>query len=291
MAPLDDRIVTLPDGRSVAVATYGDRTGRPVIFCHGAPVSRIGNDALDEPARVRNVRVLCLDRPGIGRTDPGAMTTVADVVADVGAVADLLGLGRFEVIGYSCGGPYALACAARLGDRVTAVATMAGAGPLDRPGARDGLSKSDLRLLDLSTRRPRAAAALLRVQALAARRAPGLAVKALAGELGPADGEALRDGLGALTMRSFVEALRQGPAGAVDEYLRWGARPWGFDFSAVQVPVHVFQGEADRMVPIHHAQDLVARTPHAALHLLPGEGHISIQRRAGDILDALPAAA
>ena len=157
-----DHIVRLPDGRRLGVASHGDPDGRPIFLNHGTPASRLGHEFTDAPARAKGIRVLCPDRPGIGRSDPVRGRTLAGWADDVVALADVLGIDRFAVLGYSCGGPFALAVAAGAPDRVTVAGLMAGVGPIDRPGARQGLSKSDLQLLDLAQRRPWAARALLR---------------------------------------------------------------------------------------------------------------------------------
>ena len=149
----NEELVRLPDGRRVAMASHGDPQGRPLFLFHGVPGSRLGLHHTDGPAKERSVRVVCPDRPGVGRSDPHPERTILDYAADVKALADAMGFERFAVLGYSGGGPYALACGAKLPERVSAVGIMAGVGPLDRPGAREGLTKGDQRLMDLSLKR------------------------------------------------------------------------------------------------------------------------------------------
>ena len=96
----------------------------------------------------------------------------------------------------------------------------------------------------------------------------------------------LLDEQGPSVMAFFVEALRQGPQGVIDDYLLW-AGPWGFELEQLRAPVHVWQGDDDLMVPMHHADDMVARLPNATLHRVPGAGHVSIQLQIGEILDSL----
>jgi pimeloyl-ACP methyl ester carboxylesterase len=202
---------------------------------------------------------------------------------------DALGIDRFGVIGYSCGGPHALACAARLTGRVGAVGLMAGAGPLDRPEAFEGLNAMDRWLAVTSARRPRLAALALRLQAAVTRRAPGLALRSLMREVGDADRRRLA-ALGRDLMLVFTEPTRQGPDGVIDDYRRWIAR-WPFALDAIDAPVDVWQGDDDRIIPMRHAEDLVAKLPRATLHRLPGEGHFSIAAQFDAILDSLLAAA
>jgi pimeloyl-ACP methyl ester carboxylesterase len=285
----DGTTVLTVDGRRVAVAEYGDPAGRPVFLLHGIPASRLGNGFADRPARERGARVIAPDRPGIGGSAPLPGRTIGGYAHEVTALADALGIDRFAVVGYSAGAPYAIAAAAGAADRVRAVALMAGAGPVaDRDGARDGMAASDLQMLDLSVRNPRRAARILRVQGLVTRIAPGLALRSIAGELSAADRAALAGGTGRSTLRSFVEAMRQGGGGVVADY-RLYAGVWDVAWANVTVPVEIFQGDADGFVPMHHAEDFVARLPSGLgrLHPLAGVGHISITARFGDILDAV----
>ncbi|GAA4793777.1 alpha/beta hydrolase [Actinomycetospora chlora] len=285
---MTDRRVTV-DGRTVALVDLGDPQGAPVFLFHGTPDSRLGKDFADAPARERGLRVLCPDRGGIGGSDPVPGRTIAGYADEVTALADVLGLDRFATVGYSAGGPFALACAAGCGPRVTGTALMAGAGPIDdRPGARDGLAASDLELLETIEQRPARAATMLRIQRLATRLAPSMAIKQIAGELAAPDREFLARRPPAEEMSFFLESLRQGPAGVIEEYRLW-AGPWHLDWSAVTAPVEIFQGEEDGMVPMHHAEDIAARLPAglARVHRLPATGHLSIQDHIGDVLDAL----
>ncbi|MDF2980118.1 MAG: alpha/beta hydrolase fold protein [Actinomycetospora sp.] len=283
-----DRHVTV-DGRTVALAEHGDPDGAPVFFFHGTPDSRLGKEFTDAPARERGLRVLCPDRGGIGGSDPLPGRTIAGYAGEVLALADVLGIDRFATVGYSAGGPFALACAGGCGTRVTGTALMAGAGPIDdRPGAKEGLATSDLELLELIEHRPGRAATTLRVQRLATKLVPAMASKQLSAELSPPDQEFLARRPAGEEMGFFVESLRQGSAGVMDEYRLW-AGPWHLQWSAVVTPVEIFQGEDDRMVPMHHAEDIASRLPEgiARIHRLPGVGHLSVQDHVGDVLDAL----
>jgi pimeloyl-ACP methyl ester carboxylesterase len=286
----NEELVRLPDGRCVAIASHGNPQGRPLFLFHGVPGSRLGLHLTDGPARERGVRVLCPDRPGIGRSDPHPERTILGYADDVGALAVAMGFERFAVLGYSGGAPYALACGAKLPERVSAVGIMAGAGPMDRPGAREGYSKSDQMLLDLSLKRPLLARLVMFGFSKVARFAPSVALKSLIEELSESDRHFLEEHaqeLGAAGLMSpFVEANRQGSGGVVLEYRLHGL-PWNFSFEEVSVPVHLWHGEDDLVVPMHHAEDLESRLPNARLHKLEDTGHFSIQRHYGPMLDTL----
>ena len=286
----NEELVRLPDGRRVALASHGDPQGSPLFLFHGTPGSRLGLHYVDGPAKERGVRVVCPDRPGVGRSDPYPERTIPGYTDDVSALADALGFERFAVLGYSGGAPYALACGAKLPERVSAVGTAAGTGPHDRPGSREGCSKSDLMLLDLSLRRPFLARLAMFAWAKAARFAPSVALKSLAEDLSEPDRRFLEEEVqrrgAAEVMRLFAEVFRQGGGGVVLEYRLYG-RAWGFSFEEVSVPVHLWHGEEDLVVPMHHAEDLTSRLPNARLHKLEDTGHFSIQQHYGTMLDTL----
>jgi pimeloyl-ACP methyl ester carboxylesterase len=138
----DSDLVWLPDGRRAQIWEGGDQDGSAVFFFHGCPDSRLAARSGDAPARHAGVRLIAVNRPGYGRSDLNE-SSHRSVAADTAAVADRLGIGRFAVLGMSIGGPYALACAVRYPERVSAVAAVAApaiASELDPPYHRDDLS-------------------------------------------------------------------------------------------------------------------------------------------------------
>jgi pimeloyl-ACP methyl ester carboxylesterase len=280
--------VTVVGGRRVAWTEHGDPRGALVVFLHGTPDSRAGKSYLAAAARERGLRIVCPDRPGVGCSEPLPGHTVAGYAGQVAALARALGAARYAVLGYSGGGPFALACAAGADPALTGVTVVAGLGPLDREGAREGVGHDDLELVDLARQRPWLGAALLRAEHLTVRLAPRTALRRVAAGLDDHDRTTLDRVGGGLLLAGFAEALRPGPWGVLAEYALLGA-PWDLDWKAVTVPVHLVQGDADRTVPMHHAEDVLARLPAdvGTLHRVPGAGHVSVVRRLGAILDTL----
>jgi pimeloyl-ACP methyl ester carboxylesterase len=284
----------LPDGRALGYAEVGDPNGAPVVYCHGTPSSRLDALALADAARAAGVRLLAPDRPGIGLSGPRPPWRVGDWPADAAALADAVGIERFGVLGWSGGGPYALACAWALRDRIEATVVVAGpappgAVPVGSPSPRRSprtlaLTGADRALEVLARRAPPLAQALLAPAALTAGRWPGLARRALQLDLPAADREALRAATPDFRDMSFFrEAFRQGTRGAVLDYRALGS-PWGFRPEDVAAPVTLWQGEDDRIVPPSHAEYLATRLPRAKLERLPGEGHLILISHAGEIL-------
>ena len=127
------RYITLPDGRRLAYAEYGDPLGIPVVYCHGFPGSRLEAALFHDTAKQGGVRVISADRNGLGDSDYLPNRTMLDWPDDVAAMADALGLDRFHLLGVSGGGPYALACAYRIPERLKGLALVCPLGPLDQP--------------------------------------------------------------------------------------------------------------------------------------------------------------
>src|SRR3954447_24981290 len=130
-APEPTGTVTLGDGRSLAYDDVGDRGGLPVVFLHGCPDCRLARHPDNGIAAGTGVRLIAVDRPGYGHSDAHPAGTEATQADDIVALADALGIRRFAALGWSSGGPGALALAARHGDRVTAVGVAAGQVPME----------------------------------------------------------------------------------------------------------------------------------------------------------------
>src|SRR5205823_6605134 len=125
------RVASLSGGRRLGYADWGDPDGRPLLFFHGTPASRLAVEWADGSAAEHGIRLLSLDRPGHGLSDPAPGRSLLDWARDIDAFADALGLERFAVAGWSGGGPYVLACAYALTDRLADAVVLSGCGPLD----------------------------------------------------------------------------------------------------------------------------------------------------------------
>ena len=112
-------------------------------------------------------------------------------------------------------------------------------------------------------------------------------MKSFAKQLSDSD-RAVIESLGppAEAMALFTQAFRHGARGVVDDYRAVG-QPWGVDLGAITVPMRIFQGDADPMVPPRHAEELAKRVPHADLVMWPGEGHLATITHVAEVLDWL----
>ena len=145
MAIQADRTIRLPDGRTLGYAETGDPQGTPVLHFHGSPSCRLDATApeFDAIAERLGVRVLALDRPGVGLSDPKPNRTILDWPADVLGFAEAVGLSRFSALGVSGGAPYAAACALRIPHRLRSVGIACGVAPMDVPDGRQGMSRQN----------------------------------------------------------------------------------------------------------------------------------------------------
>ncbi len=273
--------LALPDGRRLAYREFGPTSGRPLLYFHGTPASKhnwyLGHD--EDALERLGVRAYAIDRPGIGGSDPQRGRTLLSWAEDVRAFADALELPTFAVLGYSCGAPYAWACAVRLPDRVASVAIVSGMVDLTHPDFVALPPRPNLQVLRMGAERPRASRLVYRIMATTAKLLPGPMVRQASASMPEADRATIRD---PEVARAFLEMLAetfaQGPAGAqVDSALV--ASAWGFDPADVRVPVHMWHGDADENVPIEMARHLAERVPGARLTVVEGEGHLSLVHR------------
>jgi pimeloyl-ACP methyl ester carboxylesterase len=275
------------DGRTLGYAEYGDPQGRPLVYLHGFPGSRLAGHSLDESARTGGVRVLAPERPGLGLSSPQPGRTLLDHAQDVRSLAEALGVGRFAVLGESGGGPYALACAHELPDRVECVAVVGGLGPVGSRGATTGIAIKERVGYAIAARAPLLAGQALVPVAAWARRRPRQFLHVTRWQLGEADRQVLRGPLGDLVAADFAEAFRQGGRG-VGEDLALLFRPWPFEPKAIRVPLVVFHGDQDRTVAVAVARELADSVPGARLRVFSGEGHFSLlAREAHEVLAQL----
>lgn len=267
----------LPDGRRLAWSTYGDPDGFPVFYLHGALSSRLEAEVLDASARELGVRLIGVDRPGIGGSSPVARRTFAGFARDLAALADAIGAGRFGLLGLSAGGPYALTAAAVLRERVTAVVVCAGLAP---PGPADLARPRSMRLFLALTRRNWVVAGVfvaLIGRLIRARRERFF----IEGASTPWDKRAMAiPGMARIQAESWIEGTRQG-ARAVVEDVRVALRPWDIPLAPLTCPVWLWHGESDSIVPPGSAVFMAQTLKTATLRLVPAQGHnVLVDQRA-----------
>lgn len=272
-------LLTTPDGRSIEVLLAGEAQRGTLVMLPGTPTGAVPFPALDDRITAAGFRLVVVSRPGYGESTPDPGRTVARTVGDVEAVLDALGVDRFVVAGMSGGGPYALGGGALLAPRCAAVADLCGVAPFEADGLDwlAGMGKENVDEFTLAVEGGAAYDELLetwRQGALVANDVEEL-VATIADLLCEADGVALRAMFGDVFLAGGRRAALTGVAGLRDDELAF-VRPWGFAVEDVAVPLAIFHGTEDRMVPVAHARWIASRARHATLEVLEGEGHLSI---------------
>lgn len=279
------RTVKLDGGRKLGFVELGDPSGPPVFFFHGFPGSRLQPAILP----VHGIRVISIDRPGYGLSDPQENRRLSDWPADVAAVADHLDVAEFSVLGVSGGAPYAAACAHDLAGRVRNAVIVCGLGPPDAPG----MAAAHLRLLRAVggwREFPREGllnlfrgVALTPIGERINRRLRALAPK------GSKEWHALTPEFASLLRASWAEGLRYSTLGMVSDAEIYGT-PWHFEVNDIRVPMTVWHGSADTTVPVSVGHYYAAHCASAHGRFPMGEGHFSLLRNHIDQIVASTAA-
>jgi pimeloyl-ACP methyl ester carboxylesterase len=278
--------VRLSDGRRLCYCEWGQLDGRPVLYCHGGPGSRLECwGGLDAYARA-GVRLITPDRPGIGRSDWQPGRKLRDWPDDVAQLADALTLDRFAVLGHSIGGAYALACGYGLPERVTAVGLVGAVPPLDRPDGVEQLGTA--RYWKTARKRPALMRAGYASLTLATRFAPALGHTLFFRHASRADRVVVdRPEVRRRFRATLLEAAHPGVRGLVED-MRVLIQPWGFRPAELGGEVMLWHGGDDDHVPPSVGEFYAHTIPRCRATFVNGEGHFSLlETQATEVVSAL----
>ena len=278
--------IAVADDRQIGFAEFGDPQGRAIFWLHGTPGAR---RQIPTEARVfaerENIRLIGIDRPGIGSSTPHQYDTVLEFADDMRTIADVLGIDKMALVGLSGGGPYTLACAAAMPDRVVVAGVLGGVAPAAGPESIGGglmaLGTVLAPLLQVAGT-PIGLAASLLIRLIRPVASPAADIYGLVSP--PADRRLLaRPELKAMFLDDLLNGSRKQLAAPFADIVVF-ARYWGFHLDEVKVPVRWWHGDHDHIVPFAHGQHVVARLPDAELYHLPGESHLAGLGRGEEIL-------
>ena len=286
---VETRTISAGGGRELCVELAGEPDGKPILVHAGEPMSRLLYGGWIADAEQKGIRLIGYDRPGYGGSTAYPGHTVASGAQDVRAIAEALGHGRLGIWGISGGGPYALACAALLPDLAVAVGAVAslapygiegfdyfaGMGELNVEGTKLFFSDPEAERRDLREGREEILAAT-----------PEQFAEQMEGLLSPVDAEALTGDLARWLTETHKVAVSPGDQGWWDDGAAHLAS-WGFDLRDIRVPVKIWHGRQDRMVPVQHGQWLAANVPGAEADISDRDGHLTMIGRIGEIHDWL----
>jgi pimeloyl-ACP methyl ester carboxylesterase len=287
---VSERDVTLRDGRRLHIYDEGDPDGLPVVEHHGTPGSGLSYAPDLELARERGLRVVAYDRAGYGGSTPKPGRAVADIAHDVEDVLDALDIDRFASLGGSGGAPHSLALGALLAGRCVAAGAVACPTPWDAEEIDQlaGMGEQNVEEFTAAMAGAAALEAFLEPMAQEVRDAtPDELREVLASLLPPVDREVLTGDRAVHAKRNFDRAIEPGIEGWRDDDLAF-VKPWGFELDDIRVPVLLWQGVQDKMVPAEHGRWLAERIPGVEAHISEPDGHLSITvGRLGEIYDWL----
>ena len=278
-----------PLARRVGFAEFGPADGRPLVWLHGTPGAR---RQIPESARVAaeelGVRLVGIDRPGVGWSTPHRYGSLLDFVPDLARVCDHLGFERFGIIGLSGGGPYVLASCYALPDRVRVGGVLGGVAPARGddalPGGLVGLL-APLGPLATISWVPLSLGLTAGVWAL---RPVGSLAFDLYARISPEGDRRVfaHPEIKAMFLDDLFGGSRRGIAAPILDFLLF-ARSWGFSVRDITVPVRWWHGDADTFVPLAHGQHMVSLIPDAELYVRPGESHLGGFAAAVEVLTTL----
>ena len=273
---MQDQFITLSSGRKLCYVECGDPKGVPMFYFHGWPSSRLQAELMHRVGLERGIRVVAPDRPGIGLSEFHPERKLLDWPPLIEELAVHLGWKNFHVLGVSGGGPYVLACAHVMPERLLGAGVMCGAPSLREVGTKDLMWTYRL--------------ALWGQQHVPLLLAPGLAVSGQLMRL-PSDSPLMwpyvralceRDRLAMRDPELFRILMSSGRVGVGSGAKRLSAdgniysSDWGIDLGSVRFPVHYWHGVRDKNIPVTMVQRFVERLPNAKLMLLPDDGHYSL---------------
>jgi pimeloyl-ACP methyl ester carboxylesterase len=269
--------IRLRDGRKLGFAEYGLQQGIPIFYFHGWPSSRLEPRAVQQACSDLGIRLIAPDRPGFGLSDFQSRRTIPDFTSEVCQLADYLGIQRFTALGVSGGGPYAAACAAKIPERVSLALLVCSVAPADAPNATEGMVTLNRWLLSIAHRAPWLALCIggICLRALW-RKGQQVIPQPIEARLALADKQTLAsEELRAALTASASEALRQGVRAAAADGLLLG-QPWRFSLQEIRVPVHLWHGEMDVVVPPAMGRYLAGAIPNCRAKFYPQDGHFSL---------------
>lgn len=270
-----DNVLRLSDGRNLGFATYGAPNGKPVLFFHGIPGSRLQRNPDPGSLAGLDICIYALDRPGIGLSTAHPHRTLLSWTRDVLEFTRQMHFSRFAVAGVSGGGPYALACAWQFPEIITHLSVISGIGPLAEPAVFSLLKPKARRLFRLANNHPKILAPLLSAGFKIFQNRILDAFAWLTGDLPSSDTELLKH---SEVEKMFQEDVRQafhsGSQGVLTE-IQVLMQPWGFEPGAIGIPVHVWHGTDDTIVPLTMAEYLIQQFRHPEKHFIPKGGHFT----------------
>lgn len=288
--PIAPQVVELRDGRHLSWYEYGNSAGEPCLFLPGAGTSGLAGAALDAAASEHAIRLMSIDRPGLGHSDPLAVAegSLLHWTKDVQELAAQLALGKFGVIGHSAGGAYALAVSRALPERVALTVIGDGSGPYDADWYQQqaAMSRMSRSYYGLARRAPRLFATLYKLSTPQSPKAIDRMVSLISRGSSPdAQYAKAHPTETRVSLEAVADGCRQGPQGPTDDIRRL-CLLWGFELTDVTGPVEWWHGKQDTNVSLAAGRPVTDRLPHVETHFVDG-GHYTLFEHADEVMISL----
>jgi pimeloyl-ACP methyl ester carboxylesterase/DNA-binding CsgD family transcriptional regulator len=273
--------------RRVGYAQYGAPDGIPVFFMHSIAGSRLQVPPDVIALHWANIRLIAIERAGMGLSDFVAHDALDDCPRTVAAVADHLGIERFAVMGYSFGHVFALSCAATMPERVTQVFLVSPFAPITSLADLAGMPATGKVLFALHMRMPSLGNAMTKLWLARLRRDPSLYIESMLPQLAPKDAEVLLSPeVSTHFQRSLTEGIHLGDQGTMQD-INLMVSDWGkklFAGNTIHQPITVWHGNLDCHIPLRLCVRLCEHYPQAELHVIPESGHYVIYHHWAEIV-------
>ncbi len=271
----NSKIMTLNDGRNLGFSDSGDPNGKPIIYFHGFPGSRLETQRFNQVALANNYRLITMDRPGMGLSSLDRNRTILSTVNDMITLADYLKIDRFSVMGHSGGGPFVAACAYLIPQRITGAAIVSGMSSFINPETHVGMVRAQLFASKLVKIFPPLATLMMKITRMMLNKSDKLLEKMIK-PLPLIDQNIFRDPVsGKELIQSTLEAFRNGVAGTAYE-MKILLNDWGFKLEDIICPVSIWHGAKDSQVPISNAKLYAKLITNSSLHIFEDDGHHSL---------------
>ena len=277
---MKDCVVALGDGRRIGFIEYGEPDGLPIFLLHGTPGSRVFGLENEPIVSHEKLRIITPERPGYGLSSPLDTRSISDFSRDIEELANFLGIEKFHVTGVSGGGPYVLACASHLANRVLSASLIASASPMQTEGFFDGMSIGNKVAFLMSKYVPWLFKPIYRFAANYYRNNPEKMLDGLKPQLCEWDKTVLEEMAKTGQVNGLTEHIREAcrqeyRAAYTDLYLV--SRSWGVDYSKITCPIYMWHGESDTLVPIAPAKAFATKLPNCQCHFIEDGGHLLLE--------------
>jgi len=269
---MDNQLHKLNSSRYLSYCIYGNTDGEPVFYFHGFPGSyhEIKMNDGDKIAKVLNIRLIAVNRPGYGDSDSQPKRSLLDWPDDIAELADSLGINKFSVIGCSGGGPYVIACAYKISDCIKKAGVVSGMGPVNAPGVKEVASWSIVKWTGFIQN------VIFKAMKKMVESHPDKFLFNMNKALPEVDREFLKN---PETFNNFImslkEAFRSGYKGAKQDAKIYKSN-WGFQLKDVHHQLYLWQGEQDLNVKTKTAKYVASQLPDCVPKFYPDEGHLSL---------------